>query len=779
MTKHEVKMSNRSVFALSAVAVAIATAFGPAQAQTAKSAESQASTSNPEVLDTITVTARRRAESAQDVPAPLTVVKGDDLAANRIERVQDLQQVLPNTNVAFVHARQGSVAVRGIGNNPAADGLDGSVGIYLDNVFLARPGMAVLEILDVDQLELLRGPQGTLFGKNTTAGVLNISTKKPTFDTRRALELSVGERGYLQGKATFSGAISDNLAGRLQVYQTHDDGDVKNVGNGQKLNGGDRRGVRGQLLAAPRDNLDIRIIADYHEEKSSYGTTVPYFAGPAFLARAAAAGATGVPTDPSRYEVNLDSAQQSNAQQGGLSAEINWTLGSGQTLTSISAFRFWDFQPKNDDQTNASGSISGGVKVKDRQFSQEIRLASPTGGAVDYVTGVYYFHQKLDNESFTIYGPQADLLFGTPAGTLANVTSISPGHIKTDSLAVFGQATWHANERFDITAGLRATKERKVAYVTRNLPSGTGAVLTAAQTPRVGPWSSGSLVVDEVSPSGLINLAYKLTENTLGYVAYSHGEKSGGVNLAPATGPALGASSLLIGSEKADNFELGFKTKLLNNRVFISANLFQTKVDGYQANTLVAHPTLGWANPVSVLTNVGALKSEGLEFDARALIAQGLTLSLNGSYDDARYTSFKNAPCSVEARAAGKTVCDLTGQNVVGAPRWIVNLGGRYEWNLESGVQRYFNANYAWRAESEGAIDNSRYARIPAYALLNVATGWKAKLGEQKYDLSLWVRNLTDKRYYTAIFQYPSYADLYTAAVGLPRTIGATLRYEF
>lgn len=781
-------MLKKYIFALSATSLAVAAAFGTAHAQT--SAEPQASgvsvgARQVETLDAVTVTSRRREESSQNVPAPLTVIKGDDLAANKIERVQDLQQVLPSTNVAFMHARQGSVAVRGIGNNPAADGLDGSVGIYLDNVFLARPGMAVTEILDIDQLELLRGPQGTLFGKNTTAGVLNIGTKKPTFDTERSIELTVAQRQYNQVKGTVSGALSETAAGRLLVYGTHDGGDVTNIYNGDKLNGGTRKGVRGQLLLVPGDNFDLRLIADYHEEKSSYGTTVPYYAGPRFLAQATSAGATNIPTNPSDYKINQDSKQQSNAQQGGVSAEANWTLGSGHKLTSITAYRFWDFQPKNDEQTNLPAIVSGGVEVKDKQFSQELRLASPTGGAFDYVLGGYYFHQNLENNTFTVYGSAADTLLGTAPGTLRNITSNAPGKIKTDSLALFGQNTWHATDKLDLTVGLRATQEKKVANIVRQAPTGGTTTLTpaqlAAQNARIGAWSSGDLSVNEVSPSGLLNLAYKFDTGLLGYATLSHGEKSGGVNLAPATGPTLGAQSLLVAPEKADNIEIGFKSNLLNNRVYFNANLFQTKIDGYQANTLVAHPNpaIGWTNPLSVLTNVGALKSQGLEVDVRALLAPGLTINANGSYNDARYTDFKNAPCSAEAKAAGKTVCDLTGKDVVGAPRWIANVGGRYEWNLGHNVNQYVNANYAWRSESEGAIDNSKYAKIPAYGLLNLSTGWKVKTGADRWDASLWVRNVFDKRYYTAIFQYPAYADLYTAAVGLPRTIGATLKYEF
>lgn len=183
-------------------------ADAPAPAEEAPPLAGSAPAKADTALGKVTVTARRREEDSQKVPTPITVLGGETLEAQRISRVQDLQQVLPSVNVAYIHARQSSVAVRGIGNNPASDGLEGSAGIYLDNVYLGRPGMAVFDLLDIEQLELLRGPQGTLFGKNTTAGVLNISTRAPTFTTERTVEVSGGQDGYFQGRGTVSGPLS-------------------------------------------------------------------------------------------------------------------------------------------------------------------------------------------------------------------------------------------------------------------------------------------------------------------------------------------------------------------------------------------------------------------------------------------------------------------------------------------------------------------------------------------------------------------------------------------
>src|SRR5450830_1683360 len=274
-----------------------------------------------QVIASVTVSTRRRNETSQSVPATMSVLDDKSLENNRVYRVQDLQQLLPSTTVNFVHARQLSFAVRGLGNNTASDGLEGSVGLYLDNVYLARPGMAAFDALDVQQLELLRGPQGTLFGKNTTAGVLNITTKQPTFRSENTASLSVGQDNYVQGKAAISGAFSDTLAGRLAVYKTHEGGYITNVYNHSKVQGGDRDGVRAQLLFEPDAKLSVRAIADYNQEDSNNGTMVLYSAGPSgkWLTQAAAVGGHVI-TDPGKYEVNLDSGSHVTVHQGGLSA---------------------------------------------------------------------------------------------------------------------------------------------------------------------------------------------------------------------------------------------------------------------------------------------------------------------------------------------------------------------------------------------------------------------------------------------------------------------------
>lgn len=222
-------------------------------------------------LEKVTVSARRREEDAQDIPTAMTTLSGATLEDQKIYRLQDLQQVLPSVNVAYSQPRVANIGVRGIGNNQVGEGMEGSTGVYVDNVYLARAGMATFDLLDIESAEMLRGPQGTLFGKNTTAGVLNISTRKPTFTPERSLEISGGELGYFQAKGSVSGPLTDTLAGRVSAYRTRDDGYVKNAHDGRRFNGGEKEGVRGQFFFEPNEYFSLRWITDYNQEDSTNG----------------------------------------------------------------------------------------------------------------------------------------------------------------------------------------------------------------------------------------------------------------------------------------------------------------------------------------------------------------------------------------------------------------------------------------------------------------------------------------------------------------------------
>ena len=316
---------------------------------------------------------------------------------------------------------------------------------------------------------------------------------------------------------------------------------------------------------------------------------------------------------------------------------------------------------------------------------------------------------------------------------------------------------------------MRGTSEDKVARVARDAPTGgasvSGAAL-AARTARYGAFDSGELTLRQFSPTGLLSVGYKAGEDVLLYSSLSHGEKSGGINLTvPGAG---GVASLTVGSERANALELGVKSALLNRRLQLNGNLFWTVLHGYQSNAY---------DPVSrssYLTNAGDVRTRGAELEAIATPLRGLTVRLNGSFNDAKYLRYTNAPCPPEINA---TFCDLSGRAaLINAPRWIGNLGAQYAHIVADGWQAYYNANYAYRAETYGTLDASAYSKIPAYSLSNVSVGLRAQRG-QAWDLSLWVKNAFDKQYYTSLWN--SSFGSYNAVIGTPRTVGLTARLEF
>jgi len=765
-------------FIISSLALAIQAAYSPAYAEEQPVANSnqteEARDSNP--LSSITVTARRRTEKEQDVPAPISVVKGDQLEATKIYQVQDLQQLLPNFTSQFIHARQSSVAVRGIGNNTANEGLEGSVGIYLDNVYLGRPGQAVFDLLDIEQVDLLRGPQGTLFGKNTTAGVLNISSRQPSFKEERSVEVSGGERGYRQVKASINQPLSDNVAVRLSAYDTHDDGWIKNTYNGKNLNEINRQGARGQVLIKPSETFSLRLIGEHNEEDSSTGSLIPYsFApwrpnGTTYAQNATALGAVNIARSPYDYKVDFDGRQRAKVNQDALSAEANWDI-NGYKLTSITAWRDWKFSPENDLDFTRLAGITGGFKIDESQYSQEVRLASPLGEVYDYVVGGYYYHQDITSDNAYETGARASALtFAYPP----NASLSGQGTSKTDSYAVFGQATWHATQKLDFTGGLRYTQEKKEGRVDQNTISPS---IYGGLSPLFRAYDSGTMSRTDENLAGLLTASYHFTNDLLGFVTYSTGEKSGGfnVNSVASPGAILGSQALYINPEKARNLEFGLKTNWLNNRLNINANLFLTKISDYQAITTTDFN----GTYVGLLTNVGDLTSKGVELDIKAQPNNHLELNFNAAYTDATFDK-GTAPTPFEefdGVGYGRGYRSIAGNRVNGAPRWTANTGLVHKWNITSNVEHYTSANYSWRSETYADINNSIYSKIPSYGVFNLTTGFRIPQGKNQWDLSIWAKNAFDKHYFLGLVN--SGNGVYAGSAAQPRTIGASLRYDF
>jgi iron complex outermembrane receptor protein len=340
---------------------------------------------------------------------------------------------------------------------------------------------------------------------------------------------------------------------------------------------------------------------------------------------------------------------------------------------------------------------------------------------------------------------------------------------KTDSYAAFGQATWHITPDLGLTAGLRDTQERKATEIDRDAPSGGPGIALALPA-----FSSGDLHLQNNNVSALVSLGYKIDPDVLAYVSWSRGAKAGGINeTVPAKGLSL--SSLYVLPETASDYELGVKSTLLDQRVLVNVNLFWTDVNNYQASLL--DQTLPGVF-VQTLSNIGGVRTRGVETEINAKATDWLQFDLNASYDDAVYTSYANAPCSAEASLSGAVVCNLTGEQVVGAPRWVVNPDVSLNHPLAAGVEGYALAGYSWRSSFFGTADNSEYGVIKSYGLANFRLGIRGNLGANKWDVALWADNALDKRYWVGGVTGASFRS-YSLYPGYPRFVGATVRVEF
>jgi iron complex outermembrane receptor protein len=771
-------------FLLATTVLGTATAHA-ADAVTAVAAPDASATALGEVI----VTARKTRERLEDVPIPITALKGADLRANGHIRIEDLNQLTPDTNIVITNGHQAAITIRGLGNNPGNDGLEGSGGVFLDGVYLGRPGMAAMDLIDIDQIEVLRGPQGTLFGKNTTAGAVNITTQAPSYTLGGAVQATYGNYNYQQYQGTVTGPlVSDVLAGRLTAYSTTRDGWVDDVTTGQKVENLDRWGARGQLLYKPTADFSLRVIGEYEREQQSTGAVIQFNnfgATPAALTKLFGVVGVKVTADPSGATAYDNGPLQTGTRQGAASAEANWTH-DGFILTSLTAWRNFNYNSSSDTDGTAADVINAGYQVHDTQWSQELRLKFPSMGPVDVVGGLYYFQQDLNMDQITDYGSDAAAwLSGIPNSLLPTYARLSPAlagllaynqtrwdvlaNPSTRSYAAFGQAVWHVTPVWNITAGLRVTDERKYETVSRPAPVSvtTGAPAAALASQAVAPFSVG---VQNTAPSYLISTDYHVAPSIMLYASISHGEKAGGVN-PNVLGAGQTVNSLKVQPEQATDYEFGVKGDAFARRLSFTVDAFYTDVSDYQATFI---STVN-GSTVQLLTNVVKVRTEGFEAEATVRPVRGMTLSANGAYDDAFYVSYPDAPCPA---GSAVSVCNLTGRPVAGAPRWTGNLDAEYERPVYHDLSLYGAAEFSYRSQFYGYLDDSPYSSTGDYGLLNLRLGVRSTAGH--WDLSIWGKNVTDRRY---VANYLSYGTLlpgaYVPFFADPATFGATLRASF
>jgi iron complex outermembrane receptor protein len=765
-------------------------AAGPVTAAEAAAAPSgPAAAAEASEVDGLIVTARRREESAQSVPIALTVVGANTLQATGTYNIAQLVQLAPSLYLGAFNPRNTTVNIRGLGNNLglANDGLEAGVGLYIDQVYFSRPAATTFDLVDIERIEVLRGPQGTLFGKNTTAGALNVVTKAPSFTPEGQAELSAGDYGFLQGKASVSGPITDELAFRLSGSVTKRDGLVHDVKTGRDFNDQNNQAVRGQLLFRPTDRLSIRLEADYNKQKTSCCVLV--FAGvgqnlkPAasqYPALAAGLGYQPASLDPFARLTDINADAHANQTLGGVSAIVEWDLGPA-TLTSVTAWRYWNWDPANDaDFTSLSILDKSQNADQQDQYSQELRLASNRSGPLSWIAGLYAFRQVIDAQGLNAYGAQsAYWLLGPtqPSALLDGMQAASTAHSTTNSYAAFGQLTWKLTDKLSVTPGLRYTYETKDADYVQTVTGGLANPTPAQQALKnaIARPQAYSASLDDGKLSGQLNVAYQATPDLLVYGNYARGYKSGGVNLAGLPVDAAGnpiLSKAVIAPEKTDAFEAGLKSQFLDRRVTLNLAAFWTSTHDYQANVV---DTAG-GSLRTFLDNVAEVRSRGVELDTRLAPIGGFSAYLSSAYTDAVYADYKNGPCPLELIGAVTRACDLSGKPLPGVSKWVVATGGEYRRPASLGSldgEAYAGADYNWRSAFFSSASDSVYSRIGAYGLLNLRLGFRSS---RNWDASVWVKNAADTRYLQYISAQVGSAGGLLANPGDPRTAGVTIR---
>lgn len=746
-------------------------------------------------LEEIVVTSRRRKEAVQDVPIPITVIGGAKVAETGSFNVNRLKEFIPSVQLYSSNPRNTSLSIRGLGTTFGLtnDGIDPGVGFYVDGVYYARPAATTMDFVDIEQVEVLRGPQGTLFGKNTSAGNFNVTTKKASFTPGANFELSYGNYGYIQAKASITGPLSKTLAARISFSGTQRDGLLYNVATQQKVNDLNNLGLRSQLLFVPSDKAKFTLIGDFTQQNpTGYAQVI---AGVAPTLRASYRQFENIIKDlnyqlPSRnpYDrlIDHDTPWRSGQKLGGVSLNADIQLGPG-TLTATSAWRFWDWDPSNDrDFTGLQALKTSAATSYHEQWSQELRWAGTFSSKLSAVFGAFVFGQNLkSNPEQTEEGGSATWRFNqSTTSALWKTPGLFEGYgiktrsnLNTLSAAVFGQLDIALTNKISLMPGLRYNYDAKDLTYSRKTYGGlqtTDAALIALKKLVYSDQAFNADVTDR-NFSGQVTLAYKQSKNFNTFLIYSTGYKPVGLNLGglPTINgqPALDLAT--IKPEGTKHVELGFKTRPSVNTTF-NLTAYNTDISDYQTLVQTPDPAVNRG----YLANAEGVRVRGIEVDGTWSLTKHFSFYGNVAYTDAIYTSFKNAPVPLEETGGTAYFKDISGGKLPGVSKWATSLGAEFTSVakvLGQTGEFYIAVDQYARSRFSSSATPSKYLTIEGYSLLNARIGFRAAKG---VSISIWGRNVLDQNYFEQLLPAGGNAGQYAAVLGDPRTYGITLRHS-
>lgn len=726
--------------------LAAATAFCAEQAnaqtassttETATAAAPSASISTPQGIGDIVVTAQKRSERLQDVPISIVAVTGASLARSGINNVDGLQRLAPGLSISNVGSGFVSYTyLRGAGTNTIDAGADPSIAYYLDEVYLGAKAGLQFDLLDVDRVEVLKGPQGTLFGRNAAAGAISVTSRRPSSSFGADFSGELGDYAERLFRGTVSGPIAgDSVRYRLSLGSRHQDGFTENLAGGSDPGRINSLAGRGQLEFVGKD---ATFLLTGEALRTRNGMTNQFIDALPGATLSAAAVAT-LPPGESFYKhyYNYDGFEHQNSYA--VTGRLEWSTPIG-ALTSISAYRDDHFIRDQDQDGTIKDAFVLNTNERTRTFSQEVRLASSNNGSrLKWLLGLYYYHANVNTRFDVITGRD----FAVPA--LQGVTRSDIGLIKTDSFAAFAQASYDFTDKLSLTAGGRYTKDRKNDARTVIAPSPFAAY-------SVHPYGSW----DSFDPAVTIN--YKPIRDVLIYASYKQGFKSGGFqSLLP---PTAAIANITYAPERVKSYEAGFKSSFLNRRFIVNVSAFQADITNQQIGRSVTTTQI-------FIDNAGATRARGVDVELIARPASALQLSATFTYQHARFRKYESAGVSYAGFAQLRSP-DFTGI-----------FAADYDLNVGAGAKVALHGEYSYRTvtyfdNANGTINGVRIPGLyqPGYGLVNANIVFHPE--SDRWSVGIFGRNLGGAKYFRNIATAQG-----LVVPGDPLTFGASFAYHF
>nr|WP_315213990.1 TonB-dependent receptor [uncultured Flavobacterium sp.] len=742
----------------------------------------------------VVITSRRRIEKIQNVPIPISVVSGKRAEEAGAFNPNRLKELIPSVQLYSSNGRNTTLNIRGLGSafGLTNDGIDPGVGFYVDGVYYARPAATAIDFVDIERIEVLRGPQGTLFGKNTTAGAFNITTRAPSFTSGASFETSYGNYNYIQAKASITGPISKNLAARISFSGTQRDGTIFNTTTLKPTNSLNNVGFRAQLLYTPSENVNITFAGDNARQRPDGNATV--VAGVVTTKRAAYRQFDAIiadlsyklpTTNPFDRITDADAPLRVNNDFGGASINVDAKIGKG-TLTSTSAWRYWIWDPTNDrDFIGLPVLTKSQGNSRHDQWTQEIRYAGEFSKKLSGVFGVFLIDQDLTSDpvqteesgsaQWRFAQNTTSELWKTP-GLFDGFGTKTTSRLKTLGAAVFSQVDWSITENLHLLPGLRFNYDKKDVDYKRETYGGLQTTDPALLALKNALYTNQAFnfSVNENNFSGQVTLAYKPTKSVNTFATFANSYKPVGVNLGGL--PTASGVTLIelarVKPEYVTHYEIGVKTKPSPQSI-LNITLYNTDIKDYQTQVQTAEVGVNRG----YLANAEKVRVKGVEVEGSLRASSHFAFNGALSYTDGKYVSFKNAPVPLEETGGASAFKDVSGGDLPGISKWSGSLGGEYNTsgNFLDLKGNYFIAldSYA-RSTFSSSASPSQYLNIEGYALLNARVGFRAANG---LSVLIWGRNVLNKDYFEQLLPAAGNAGHYSAVLGDPSTYGITLKY--